>query len=100
MPAEGKDAVPRGASSERLLHHSLTRRARGGTCGRAPAQDLVPGAGCGPFRRHASEQYRTPSQSRSHFFRHVNGRWHDTQVFGGGTFGRLMGGMGGWLTAD
>ena len=48
----------------------------------------------GPCLRQASEQYSTRSQSRSHFFRHVNGRWHDTHVFGGGTLGRWIGGIG------
>ncbi len=35
--------------------------------------------GVPPDRRHRSEQYFTDSQSRSHFFRHVNGRPQATQ---------------------
>ena len=46
-----------------------------------------------PFRRHASEQYFTVSQSRSHFFRQVNGRPHTTQSLGGGTGARTILGM-------
>ena len=33
--------------------------------------------------RHASEQYRTLSQSRAHFLRHSNGRWQRSHIFGG-----------------
>jgi hypothetical protein len=46
-----------------------------------------------PFLRHASEQYFTFGQSRSHFFRHVKGRPQQAQSFGGGTGGRTMRGM-------
>jgi hypothetical protein len=37
----------------------------------------------GRSRRHRSEQYRTSSQTFSHFLRHVNGRLQVTQVFSG-----------------
>ena len=35
-----------------------------------------------PFR-HRSEQYFTSSHTRSHFFRHANGRPHAAQIFVG-----------------
>lgn len=47
-----------------------------------------------PFRspRHRSEQYFTCSQSRSHFFRHVNGRPHAAQILvGRSDGGRCLG---------
>jgi len=48
-----------------------------------------------PFLRHASEQYFTFGQSRSHFLRHVKGRPQQAQSFGGGTGGRTMRGTNG-----
>ncbi|AMV31769.1 hypothetical protein VN12_06590 [Pirellula sp. SH-Sr6A] len=33
--------------------------------------------------RHASEQYLTCSQSRSHFLRQANGRWQRSQILVG-----------------
>lgn len=33
--------------------------------------------------RQRSEQNRTLSQSRSHFLRQANGRWHDAHIFEG-----------------
>jgi len=38
--------------------------------------------GCAP-RRHASEQYKTRSQSRSHFLRHTTGRAQAAQILEG-----------------
>jgi len=43
------------------------------------------------FFLHASEQYRTCSQTFSHFFRQANGRWQTGQIFVG-RFGFL------WVT--
>jgi len=42
-----------------------------------------PGAAGRAARRQRSEQYFTPSQSRSHFLRHVNGSVQCAQVFTG-----------------
>lgn len=38
---------------------------------------------CAPVARQASEQYRTSSQLRAHFFRQVMGRPHDAHGFVG-----------------
>jgi hypothetical protein len=51
-----------------------------------------------PFRRHPSEQYFTSSQHRSHFFRHVKGRWQTGQSFVGRE--PLREGMGDWMRGD
>ena len=56
------------------------RNDRGGESVRTDRQRLSVGAALTagdaafPSRRHRSEQKRTFSQSRAHFFRHVNGR--------------------------
>jgi len=45
-------------------------------------------AGGAPVRRQRSEQNRTASQSRAHFFRHAKGRAQAAQIFVG-KFGLL-----------
>ena len=46
-------------------------------------------------RRQASEQYRTRSQSRSHFFRHANGRPQTGQTFAGRSVSAALRGTAG-----
>jgi hypothetical protein len=49
-----------------------------------PYARYLPGAaGLRAAIRQRSEQKRTSSQTRSHFLRHVNGRWHCAQIFWG-----------------
>lgn len=48
-----------------------------------PADQRGGGRPRGVPLRHASEQNFTLAQSRSHFLRHANGRWHVGQVLVG-----------------